>query len=56
MRGNKAILFGNGGSVADAQHIAAELVGRYYLERACQAGTAAGSGSIWFEREGLTGG
>lgn len=32
-RGNKAILFGNGGSTADAQHIAAELVGRYYLER-----------------------
>ena len=29
----KIILFGNGGSAADAQHIAAELVGRYKLER-----------------------
>jgi D-sedoheptulose 7-phosphate isomerase len=31
--GNKLIVFGNGGSAADAQHIAAELVGRYRLER-----------------------
>ena len=29
----KIILFGNGGSAADAQHIAAELVGRFKLER-----------------------
>ena len=29
----KVILFGNGGSAADAQHIAAELVGRYGRER-----------------------
>jgi len=29
----KVILFGNGGSAADAQHIAAELVGKYKLER-----------------------
>ena len=29
----KIILFGNGGSAADAQHIAAELVGRYKSER-----------------------
>ena len=29
----KIILFGNGGSAADAQHIAAELVGRYMTER-----------------------
>ncbi len=28
-RGNKVLLCGNGGSAADAQHIAAELVGRY---------------------------
>jgi D-sedoheptulose 7-phosphate isomerase len=28
-RGNKILLCGNGGSAADAQHIAAELVGRY---------------------------
>ena len=27
--GNKILIFGNGGSAADAQHIAAELVGRY---------------------------
>jgi D-sedoheptulose 7-phosphate isomerase len=31
--GGKLILFGNGGSSADAQHIAAELVGRYRAER-----------------------
>lgn len=29
----KVILFGNGGSAADAQHIAAEFVGRFKLER-----------------------
>ena len=29
----KVVLFGNGGSAADAQHIAAELVGRYTMER-----------------------
>jgi len=29
----KIILFGNGGSAADAQHIAAELVGRFNKER-----------------------
>jgi len=29
----KVILFGNGGSAADAQHIAAELVGRYKINR-----------------------
>ena len=31
--GGKVILFGNGGSAADATHIAAELVGRFLLER-----------------------
>jgi phosphoheptose isomerase len=31
--GKKVLLCGNGGSAADAQHIAAELVGRYVLER-----------------------
>jgi len=31
--GGKVILFGNGGSAADAQHIAAEFVGRFKLER-----------------------
>ncbi len=32
-RGNKVLLCGNGGSAADAQHIAAELVGRFIAER-----------------------
>ncbi|MCX7918358.1 MAG: SIS domain-containing protein [bacterium] len=32
-RGGKVILFGNGGSAADAQHIAAEFVGRFMKER-----------------------
>jgi len=32
-RGNKIILFGNGGSAADSQHIAAEIVGRFKKER-----------------------
>lgn len=31
--GNKVILAGNGGSAADAQHIAAEFVGRYGFDR-----------------------
>ena len=31
--GKKTMIFGNGGSAADAQHIAAELVGRYKTER-----------------------
>ena len=31
--GNKLLLFGNGGSAADAQHIAAEFVNRFLLER-----------------------
>jgi D-sedoheptulose 7-phosphate isomerase len=32
--GGKVLLFGNGGSAADATHLAAELVGRFRLERA----------------------
>ncbi len=32
--GGKVILIGNGGSAADAQHIAAEFIGRFKLERA----------------------
>lgn len=32
-RGGKLLAFGNGGSAADAQHIAGELVGRFELER-----------------------
>ena len=31
--GQKIIIFGNGGSAADAQHIAAELMGRFKIER-----------------------
>ena len=31
--GNKVLLAGNGGSAADAQHIAAELSGRFVKER-----------------------
>ena len=38
--GKKILLFGNGGSAADAQHIAAELVGRYKTERKCLAAIA----------------
>lgn len=33
-RGNKILIFGNGGSAADAQHIAAEFVNRFLLDRA----------------------
>jgi D-sedoheptulose 7-phosphate isomerase len=32
-RGNKLLVFGNGGSAADAQHIAAEFVNRFLIER-----------------------
>lgn len=31
--GNKVLLFGNGGSAADAQHLASELAGRFYRDR-----------------------
>ena len=31
--GNKLLLFGNGGSAADAQHLAAEFVNRFIIER-----------------------
>ena len=32
-RGNKLLVFGNGGSAADAQHLAAEFVNRFLIER-----------------------
>ncbi|KAF0215603.1 MAG: D-sedoheptulose 7-phosphate [Geobacteraceae bacterium] len=32
-KGNKLLVMGNGGSAADAQHFAAEIVGRFKLER-----------------------
>jgi D-sedoheptulose 7-phosphate isomerase len=31
--GHKVLLFGNGGSAADAQHVAGELVGRFLIDR-----------------------
>jgi len=33
IKGNKVLICGNGGSAADAQHVAAEFVGRYESER-----------------------
>ena len=38
--GSKILLCGNGGSAGDAQHIAAELTGRYKTERKALAGIA----------------
>lgn len=38
--GGKLLIMGNGGSAADAQHIAAELVGRYKIERQALAAIA----------------
>lgn len=38
--GGKILLFGNGGSAADAQHISAELVGRFTVDRAPLAAIA----------------
>lgn len=39
-KGNKVLLAGNGGSAADAQHIAAELSGRFLKERRALPGIA----------------
>lgn len=38
--GGKLLIFGNGGSAADAQHLAAELVGRFERERAAMPAIA----------------
>jgi len=38
--GGKVLAFGNGGSAADAEHVAAELVGRFERERAALAALA----------------
>jgi D-sedoheptulose 7-phosphate isomerase len=38
--GNKILLIGNGGSAADAQHIAAEIIGRYKQDRPASAAVA----------------
>jgi D-sedoheptulose 7-phosphate isomerase len=40
LSGGKVLVFGNGGSSADAQHIAAELVGRFAMTRAPLAAVA----------------
>ncbi len=39
-RGNKILFFGNGGSAADSQHIAAEFIGRFQKERQAIAAIA----------------
>src|SRR3989344_5168794 len=38
--GGTAFFCGNGGSAGDAQHLAAELAGRFYIERPAMAGIA----------------
>src|SRR3989344_2336873 len=38
--GGTVYFCGNGGSAADAQHLAAELAGRFYIERPAMAGVA----------------
>ena len=43
--GGKVLVFGNGGSASDAQHIAAELVGRFKKERMALPAIALGSNS-----------
>ncbi len=43
--GNKVLFFGNGGSAADAQHLAAELTGRFLLERRSLPGLALSTNS-----------
>ena len=57
--GNKLLFFGNGGSAADAQHFAAELVVRFRLDRAPISAIAlttdtsaltAGANDLGFER------
>jgi D-sedoheptulose 7-phosphate isomerase len=40
LRGNKVLWCGNGGSAADSQHLAAELVGRFHHPRAALASIA----------------
>jgi len=43
LNGGKAILFGNGGSMSDAQHIEGELVNRFSVDRPGVAAVALGS-------------
>jgi D-sedoheptulose 7-phosphate isomerase len=58
-RGGKLLLFGNGGSASDAQHLAAEMVIRYHKDRPAIAAIAlstdtsaltAGANDMGFER------
>lgn len=44
--GRKVIVFGNGGSASDAQHIAAELVGRFRLDRRPLPAIALGGNAV----------
>jgi D-sedoheptulose 7-phosphate isomerase len=44
--GGKLLACGNGGSAADAQHLVAELVGRYRDERPARAAIALGADSV----------
>ena len=44
--GNKILICGNGGSAADAQHMAAELVGRFVSDRKALAGDCFDNGHI----------
>jgi len=44
--GGKLIFFGNGGSAADAQHLAAELAVRYQADRRALAAVALGSDGV----------
>ena len=43
--GRKVLAFGNGGSAGDAQHLAAELVGRFEIERRALSAVALSSDS-----------
>jgi len=43
--GGKVIFFGNGGSAADAQHLACELSGRFYLDRPALPGLSLSTNS-----------
>src|SRR5438105_15930569 len=45
-RGGKVLLFGNGGSMCDANHIAEELVGRYKRVRRALPAIALGETSL----------
>jgi D-sedoheptulose 7-phosphate isomerase len=45
--GHKVLVFGNGGSAADAQHIATELVGRFLRERRAIPAIALGTNQAY---------